>query len=216
MTLSRLLSPLLVLSALLLSTLSATPVQAGSDSLLSALGIEANAQPKFLKADDAFVLAQLNTELPDGWADLHALDPEPNPDDPTAPVRPRLGPRTGLQLGKDVYEHDLWGLDCYTRQSILDVLGLCMPSPQERLAFLERRLMPAVQRQNENGWDIVKALQALQVTSLSASEALNFVPQSTYPLPPPYNLDPQCYSPPSPLRSPYPCRSPKRVGRPSR
>ncbi|MBR7629459.1 protein-disulfide reductase DsbD [Aeromonas popoffii] len=56
MTLSRLLSPLLVLSALLLSTLSATPVQAGSDSLLSALGIEANAQPKFLKADDAFVL----------------------------------------------------------------------------------------------------------------------------------------------------------------
>ncbi|MFA7259877.1 MAG: protein-disulfide reductase DsbD [Aeromonas bestiarum] len=56
MTLSRLLSPLLVLSALLLSTLSATPVQAGSDSLLSALGIEANAQPKFLKVDDAFVL----------------------------------------------------------------------------------------------------------------------------------------------------------------
>ncbi|WP_429067648.1 protein-disulfide reductase DsbD [Aeromonas bestiarum] len=56
MTLSRLLSPLLVLSALLLSTLSASPVQAGSDSLLSALGIEANAQPKFLKVDDAFVL----------------------------------------------------------------------------------------------------------------------------------------------------------------
>lgn len=56
MTLSRLLSPLLVLSVLLLSTLSATPVQAGSDSLLSALGIEANAQPKFLKVDDAFVL----------------------------------------------------------------------------------------------------------------------------------------------------------------
>lgn len=56
MTLSRLLFPLLVLSVLLLSTLSATPVQAGSDSLLSALGIEANAQPKFLKVDDAFVL----------------------------------------------------------------------------------------------------------------------------------------------------------------
>ncbi|WP_314925278.1 protein-disulfide reductase DsbD [Aeromonas piscicola] len=56
MTLSRLLSPLLVLSALLLSTLSTTPVQADSDSLLSALGIEANAQPKFLKVDDAFVL----------------------------------------------------------------------------------------------------------------------------------------------------------------
>lgn len=56
MTLSRLLSPLLVLFALLLSTLSVTPVQASSDSLLSALGIEANAQPKFLKVDDAFVL----------------------------------------------------------------------------------------------------------------------------------------------------------------
>ena len=56
MTLSRLLSPLLVLFAMLLSTLSVTPVQASSDSLLSALGIEANAQPKFLKVDDAFVL----------------------------------------------------------------------------------------------------------------------------------------------------------------
>ncbi|TMX09600.1 protein-disulfide reductase DsbD [Aeromonas salmonicida subsp. achromogenes] len=56
MTLSRLLSPLLVLFAMLLSTLSVTPVQASSDSLLSALGIEANAQPKFLKVDDAFAL----------------------------------------------------------------------------------------------------------------------------------------------------------------
>lgn len=41
---------------MLLSTLSVTPVQASSDSLLSALGIEANAQPKFLKVDDAFAL----------------------------------------------------------------------------------------------------------------------------------------------------------------
>lgn len=56
MTLSRLLSPLLLLPILLLATLGATPVQASSDNLLSALGIEANAQPKFLKVDDAFVL----------------------------------------------------------------------------------------------------------------------------------------------------------------
>lgn len=52
MTLPRLLYPLLLLLALL-----ASPVQASSNDLLGALGIETRAQPKFLKVDEAFELA---------------------------------------------------------------------------------------------------------------------------------------------------------------
>ena len=51
MTLFHLLSPLLLLLSLL-----AVPVQASSQDLLSSLGIETNAQPKFLKVDEAFAL----------------------------------------------------------------------------------------------------------------------------------------------------------------
>ncbi|WP_017786461.1 protein-disulfide reductase DsbD [Aeromonas dhakensis] len=55
MTPSRLLSPLLLLCALL-AGLGSLPARASSTDLLSALGIEASAQPKFLKVDEAFVL----------------------------------------------------------------------------------------------------------------------------------------------------------------
>ncbi|MBW3734077.1 protein-disulfide reductase DsbD [Aeromonas dhakensis] len=55
MTPSRLLSSLLLLCALL-AGLGSLPARASSTDLLSALGIEASAQPKFLKVDEAFVL----------------------------------------------------------------------------------------------------------------------------------------------------------------
>ncbi|CAJ1885613.1 Thiol:disulfide interchange protein DsbD [Aeromonas dhakensis] len=55
MTPFRLLSPLLLLCALL-AGLDSLPARASSTDLLSALGIEASAQPKFLKVDEAFVL----------------------------------------------------------------------------------------------------------------------------------------------------------------
>ncbi|WP_368231860.1 protein-disulfide reductase DsbD [Aeromonas sp. s3] len=55
MTPSRLLSPLLLLCALL-AGFGSLPARASSTDLLSALGIEASAQPKFLKVDEAFVL----------------------------------------------------------------------------------------------------------------------------------------------------------------
>ncbi|MGE6222272.1 protein-disulfide reductase DsbD [Aeromonas media] len=51
MTLRPLLFPLLLLLSLL-----AAPAQASSQDLLSSLGIQASAQPKFLKVDEAFVL----------------------------------------------------------------------------------------------------------------------------------------------------------------
>ncbi|HDZ8833860.1 protein-disulfide reductase DsbD [Aeromonas dhakensis] len=55
MTPFRLLSPLLLLCALL-AGLGSLPARASSTDLLSTLGIEASAQPKFLKVDEAFVL----------------------------------------------------------------------------------------------------------------------------------------------------------------
>lgn len=53
MTLTRLLSPLL-LCALLMTTVGSSPAHASGADLLSSLGIEANAKPKFLQVDEAF------------------------------------------------------------------------------------------------------------------------------------------------------------------
>lgn len=54
MTFTRLLSPLLLLCALLMATVGSSPARASGADLLSSLGIEANAKPKFLQVDEAF------------------------------------------------------------------------------------------------------------------------------------------------------------------
>ncbi|MCF5770318.1 protein-disulfide reductase DsbD [Aeromonas veronii] len=60
MTLTRLLSPLLLLCALLTTAVGCAPAHASGADLLSSLGIEANAKPKFLQVDEAF---QIESEL---------------------------------------------------------------------------------------------------------------------------------------------------------
>lgn len=54
MTFTRLLSPLLLLYALLMTAVGSAPAHASDADLLSSLGIEANAKPKFLQVDEAF------------------------------------------------------------------------------------------------------------------------------------------------------------------
>ncbi|WP_279488329.1 protein-disulfide reductase DsbD [Aeromonas veronii] len=54
MTFTRLLSPLLLLCALLMTAVGSAPAHASGADLLSSLGIEANAKPKFLQVDEAF------------------------------------------------------------------------------------------------------------------------------------------------------------------
>ncbi|MCX9115266.1 protein-disulfide reductase DsbD [Aeromonas veronii] len=54
MTFTRLLSPLLLLCALLMTAVGCAPAHASGADLLSSLGIEANAKPKFLQVDEAF------------------------------------------------------------------------------------------------------------------------------------------------------------------
>ncbi|MEV3805438.1 protein-disulfide reductase DsbD [Aeromonas veronii] len=56
MTFTRLLSPLLLLCALLTIAVGSAPAHASGADLLSSLGIEANAKPKFLQVDEAFHL----------------------------------------------------------------------------------------------------------------------------------------------------------------
>ncbi|MGU5658401.1 protein-disulfide reductase DsbD [Aeromonas veronii] len=56
MTFTRLLSPLLLLCALLMTAVGSAPAHASGADLLSSLGIEANAKPKFLQVDEAFHL----------------------------------------------------------------------------------------------------------------------------------------------------------------
>ncbi|MBL0632536.1 protein-disulfide reductase DsbD [Aeromonas veronii] len=54
MTFTRLLSPLLLLCALLTTAVGCAPAHASGADLLSSLGIEDNAKPKFLQVDEAF------------------------------------------------------------------------------------------------------------------------------------------------------------------
>ena len=54
MTFTRLLYPLLLLCALLMTAVGSAPAHASGADLLSSLGIEANAKPKFLQVDEAF------------------------------------------------------------------------------------------------------------------------------------------------------------------
>lgn len=54
MTFIRLLSPLQLLCALLTTAVGSSPAHASGADLLSSLGIEANAKPKFLQVDEAF------------------------------------------------------------------------------------------------------------------------------------------------------------------
>ncbi|WP_033136306.1 protein-disulfide reductase DsbD [Aeromonas finlandensis] len=54
MTFTRLLSPLLLICALLMTAVGSAPAHASGADLLSSLGIEANAKPKFLQVDEAF------------------------------------------------------------------------------------------------------------------------------------------------------------------
>ncbi|WP_421314471.1 protein-disulfide reductase DsbD [Aeromonas veronii] len=54
MTFARLLSPLLLVCALLMTAVGSAPTHASGADLLSSLGIEAHAKPKFLQVDEAF------------------------------------------------------------------------------------------------------------------------------------------------------------------
>lgn len=74
----------------------------------------------------------------------------------------------GLASG-EVDVRSVWGIDRFTRKSLWETLGRC-PQLGSRLSgardlarcrFIDQQLLPTLNRQGENGWDLVKALQQL-------------------------------------------------------
>eukprot|EP00668_Euglena_longa_P031445 GGOE01040647.1.p1 GENE.GGOE01040647.1~~GGOE01040647.1.p1 ORF type:complete len:963 (+),score=216.69 GGOE01040647.1:35-2923(+) len=122
-------------------------------------------------SDKEACLAKLQTDLPEGWADFAALA-DRNPFTTESLIRPKSGEHTGLRVDHDFAEQDLWGIDCYTRQCVLDLLGLStgMEGIESRVHFLERELLPAIQRQGCNGWDMVLALQDVATAAASRGD----------------------------------------------
>ena len=100
-----------------------------------------------------------------------------------------IGKGEELVHGKDILEQDVWGMDCYTRRNIEDAIfesGKLVfeaaaaadsgagqgVSPTKRtdagtqvmekvIRFVDRKLIPAIQAQGKNQWDIREALSEL-------------------------------------------------------
>lgn len=71
-----------------------------------------------------------------------------------------------LQVGADIEEVPVWGMDCYTHKNVFEALSRCpelVPagcseenSALARNAFLQHRLLPAINAQGVRGWCVVK------------------------------------------------------------
>lgn len=68
-----------------------------------------------------------------------------------------MSKKQSLRFGIDVEERVTWGMDICTAVNFLDVCPGDMPQ-QQRSVFVEKKLMYAVQQQNENGYDVTRAL----------------------------------------------------------
>lgn len=71
--------------------------------------------------------------------------------------------RRTLSLGVHVVESDVWGLDCYTRRNVVDAAAdahlLDEAPPDAVTSWVERALLPAINRAGCRGWDIKTALR---------------------------------------------------------
>lgn len=79
------------------------------------------------------------------------------------------------QLGRDVQEQCVWGIDCFTRRLLFDCLELCpellttqqthkseKQGIQLRNEFIERRILPALNRLRKDGWDMFRAMELIK------------------------------------------------------
>ena len=113
-------------------------------------------------SDDEVVRAEVSAVLEDlvervGWSHC---DQHPS-------VRQR-----GLQIGKELAEVAVWGMDSYSRRNVelaLDDLPTPMPDRQRSL-WIERTLAPAINRQGTEGWDMRAALNDLLAKATTEEE----------------------------------------------
>ena len=89
---------------------------------------------------------------------------------------PAPGPQAPLKLGKDVVEKPCWGLDCFTRKGLDLMLQLCEGFVREgdplalRRAEVVDALRDAINARGADGYDIMKALEALEGRLLKARD----------------------------------------------
>mmetsp|Transcript_26094 Transcript_26094/g.85738 ORF Transcript_26094/g.85738 Transcript_26094/m.85738 type:complete len:1200 (+) Transcript_26094:70-3669(+) len=69
-----------------------------------------------------------------------------------------------LVPGVDIEERDLWGMDCYTVRAVNETLRHvpALKERPDREFFIEHWLMPAVNGLNDEGWDMMKAVEVLR------------------------------------------------------
>eukprot|EP00898_Chlorokybus_atmophyticus_P004938 jgi/Chlat1/5445/Chrsp36S05416 len=70
-------------------------------------------------------------------------------------------------VGRDVQVQNVWGIDRYTRHNLLNALPSDVGHPStsgtdERDAFLESQLMPALNARGEHGWDVAAAMRGIR------------------------------------------------------
>mmetsp|Transcript_3241 Transcript_3241/g.7629 ORF Transcript_3241/g.7629 Transcript_3241/m.7629 type:complete len:508 (-) Transcript_3241:628-2151(-) len=113
-------------------------------------------------------MKRLETGLPDDWMSDEtrvALK------DQHGDVEINFKDKEPLEVGVDIEERDLWGLDGHARTAIVDVLrhipSMCDPELQSH--FVERMLLPAANSLGDRGWDIIAALELVGRWACDAS-----------------------------------------------
>lgn len=68
----------------------------------------------------------------------------------------------------------VWGLDSYTRSLLASALESCTATPDQaaRDAFIQKELLPTLNSLGEDGWDLFKALKAVEKRSTSPEARL--------------------------------------------
>lgn len=78
--------------------------------------------------------------------------------DPELCSNRQISKKQSLRLGIDVEEKVTWGMDLYTAINFIQLCPADMPQ-NLKSTFVEKKIIYAVQQQNEEGYDVLKALK---------------------------------------------------------
>ena len=86
--------------------------------------------------------------------------------DPKKCSNRQMSMKQSLQMSIDIEEKVTWGMDTCTQVNFLTICPRDMPL-QMQSQFVEKKLIYAIQQQNENGFDILKALDFIITVDLN-------------------------------------------------
>ena len=82
--------------------------------------------------------------------------------------------RRTLQLGVQVAERDVWGMDCYTRRNVHEAAKeahMLDDAPEGAMTqWIEQLLLPAMNRAGPQGWDLKAALKDIHAKAREAGD----------------------------------------------